>query len=182
LRLEKGPNGNRPRPVSVFTASARTACLPADADSSNATIASTSRRAASNGPNGVTMLACDVTDAASIEALASKVLAETSRIDLLVNNAGVGLLGAAEESSIEQVRALFDVNLPGVIRMTNAVLPSMRRRREGRIININSVLGLIPAPYNALCAATTHALEGYSESLDHETRAFNVRISLIEPA
>lgn len=146
------------------------------------TVFGTSRRAASSGPSGVTMLACDVTDAASIDALVSKVLAETGRIDLLVNNAGVGLLGAAEESSIEQARALFDVNLLGVMRMTNAVLPAMRRQRDGRIINISSVLGLIPAPYNALYAATKHALEGYSESLDHETRSFNVRISLIEPA
>jgi short-subunit dehydrogenase len=146
------------------------------------TVFGTSRRAMSDGPKGVTMLTCDVTDAASVNAMVSKVLTETARIDLLVNNAGVGLIGGAEESSIEQVKGLFDVNLLGVIRLTNAVLPSMRERCEGRIINISSVLGLIPAPYTAHYAATKHALEGYSESLDHETRAFNVRISLIEPA
>ncbi|HEX7946963.1 MAG TPA: SDR family NAD(P)-dependent oxidoreductase, partial [Phenylobacterium sp.] len=87
----------------------------------------------------------------------------------------------AEESSISQVQTLFDVNLFGVMRVTNAVLPSMRQRRGGRILNVSSVLGLIPAPYSAHYSATKHALEGYSESLDHEVRAFNIRVSLIEP-
>ena len=119
-------------------------------------------------------------DAASTVVEAS--MAAFGRIDLLVNNAGLGLFGGAEESSVAQVQALFDVNLFGVIRMTNAVLPSMRRRSEGRIINIGSVLGLIPAPYSAHYSAAKHALEGYSESLDHEVRAFNIRVSVIEPA
>jgi NAD(P)-dependent dehydrogenase (short-subunit alcohol dehydrogenase family) len=146
------------------------------------TVFGTSRRTASDGPNQVTMLTCDVTDDALVTSLISTVLSRTGRIDVLVNNAGIGLLGGAEESSIRQVQALFDVNLFGAMRMTNAVLPAMRKRGGGRIINIGSVLGLIPAPYLAHYSATKHALEGYSESLDHETRAFNVRISLIEPA
>ena len=100
----------------------------------------------------------------------------------MVNNAGVGLLGGAEESSLAQVQALFDVNLFGVMRMTNAVLPSMRARGGGRIINIGSILGLVPAPYSAHYSAAKHALEGYSESLDHEVRIFNIRVSVIEPA
>jgi NAD(P)-dependent dehydrogenase (short-subunit alcohol dehydrogenase family) len=146
------------------------------------TVFGTSRRNMGADATPISMLACDVTDDASVAALVSTVLARTGRIDVLVNNAGSGLLGGAEESSIGQVQALFDVNLFGVIRVTNAVLPSMRQRREGRILNISSILGLIPAPYSAHYAATKHALEGYSESLDHETRAFNVRVSLIEPA
>jgi short-subunit dehydrogenase len=73
------------------------------------------------------------------------------------------------------------VNLFGVLRMTNAVLPTMRRQRHGRIINVSSALGLVPAPYSAYYASSKHALEGYSESLDHEIRALNVRVSLIEP-
>jgi NAD(P)-dependent dehydrogenase (short-subunit alcohol dehydrogenase family) len=146
------------------------------------TLFGTSRRVTGNGPSQVSMLMCDVTDDEAVNALVSTVLAQTGRIDVLVNNAGVGLLGGAEESSISQVQALFDVNLFGVIRMTNAVLPSMRRQGGGRIINISSVLGLIPGPYSAHYAATKHALEGYSESLDHEIRAFNIRVSLIEPA
>jgi NAD(P)-dependent dehydrogenase (short-subunit alcohol dehydrogenase family) len=142
----------------------------------------TSRRAVAERSDGVTMLTCDVTDEASVAKLVDGVLAQAGRIDLLVNNAGVGLFGGAEESSVAQVQALFDVNLFGVIRMTNAVLPSMRRRGEGRIVNMGSVLGLIPAPYSAHYSAAKHALEGYSESLDHEVRVFNIRVSVIEPA
>jgi NAD(P)-dependent dehydrogenase (short-subunit alcohol dehydrogenase family) len=146
------------------------------------TVFGTSRRKISNGPDGVTMLMSDVIDGGSVDALVSTVLSQTGRIDLLVNNAGVALFGGAEESSIAQVQALFDVNLFGVIRMTNAVLPSMRARGEGRIVNIGSVLGFVPAPYSAHYSAVKHALEGYSESLDHEIRAFNIRVSVIEPA
>jgi NAD(P)-dependent dehydrogenase (short-subunit alcohol dehydrogenase family) len=146
------------------------------------TVFGTSRRIANSGPDGVTMMQCDVTDDEAVRSLVREVLSLTGRIDLLVNNAGVGLQGGAEESSIGQVQALFDVNLFGVVRVTNAVLPSMRQGGGGRIINISSVLGLIPAPYSAYYSATKHALEGYSESLDHEVRAFNVRVSLIEPA
>ena len=109
-------------------------------------------------------------------------LAKAGRIDLLVNNAGVGLMGGAEESSLEQAKSLFDVNLFGVMRTTKAVLPVMRRQRAGRIVNISSVMGLIPAPYMALYASSKHALEGYSESLDHEIRDAGVRVILVEPA
>ncbi|MER8441074.1 oxidoreductase [Mesorhizobium sp. M1312] len=142
----------------------------------------TSRRAVAARSDGVTMLTCDVTDDASVAKLVDDVLAETGRIDLLVNNAGVGLLGGAEESSTVQAQALFDVNVFGVLRVTNAVLPIMRRQGTGRIVNLSSVLGLIPAPYSALYASTKHAIEGYSESLDHELRHFGIRVVLVEPA
>jgi NAD(P)-dependent dehydrogenase (short-subunit alcohol dehydrogenase family) len=142
----------------------------------------TSRGAVAESYDGITMLTCDVTDEASVARMVDEVLAKAGRIDLLVNNAGIGMFGGAEESSAAQVQALFDVNLFGVIRVTNKVLPSMRKRGNGRIINISSILGVIPAPYSAHYSASKHALEGYSESLDHETRAFNVRVSLIEPA
>src|SRR5438067_2008507 len=142
----------------------------------------TSRRAVPEKSDGITMLTCDVTDDASVSKLVDEVLTETGRIDVLVNNAGIGLLGGAEESSTAQAQALFDVNVFGVIRMTNAVLPAMRRQRNGRIVNLSSVLGLIPAPYSALYASTKHALEGYSESLDHELRSFGIRVVLVEPA
>ena len=110
-----------------------------------------------------------------------QVLAHFGRIDLLVNNAGIGITGAAEESSVDQVKALFETNFHGVVRVTNAVLPLMRRQRSGRILNMGSGLGLIPAPFSAYYAATKHALEGYSESLDHEVRGFGVRVAVIEP-
>ena len=142
----------------------------------------TSRRAAGRRSDGVTMLTCDVTDDASVAKLVDEVLATAGRIDLLVNNAGIGLFGAAEESSIAQAQVLFDVNVFGVLRLTNAVLPAMRRQKSGRIINLSSVLGLIPAPYSALYASTKHAIEGYSESLDHELRSLGIRVVLIEPA
>ncbi len=142
----------------------------------------TSRRAVAESLDGITMLTCDVTDDESVAKLAERVLTEAGRIDLLVNNAGSGLFGAAEESSTVQAQALFDVNVFGVLRMTRAVLPAMRHQRTGRIINVSSVLGLIPAPYSALYASTKHAIEGYSESLDHELRTFGIRVVLVEPA
>ncbi|ATY32367.1 oxidoreductase [Sphingomonas psychrotolerans] len=145
------------------------------------TVFGTSRNPSGDNPSGVSILACDVTKEASVASLVSEVLARTGRIDVLVNNAGLGLFGGAEESSAAQVQRLFDVNLFGVIRMINAVLPSMRARGEGRIINLSSAVGFVPAPYSAHYAASKFALEGYSESLDHEVRAFNVRVSLIEP-
>jgi short-subunit dehydrogenase len=97
-----------------------------------------------------------------------------------LNSAATGVLAGAEESSVNQAQALFDVNLFGVIRTTNA--RSMRQQKAGRIVNISSVLGLIPAPFLALYSSTKHALEGYSESLDHEVRTFGIRICLLEPA
>ncbi|WP_232629032.1 oxidoreductase [Methylobacterium sp. Leaf118] len=131
--------------------------------------------------DGLRLIACDVTSEASVAAAVAQAHAELGRIDLLVNNAGFGILGAAEESSIDQVRALFDTNVLGVVRVTNAVLPIMRAQGSGRILNIGSGLGFIPAPFNAHYAATKHALEGYSESLDHEVRSFGVRVAVIEP-
>lgn len=142
----------------------------------------TSRRAVAEMSDGVTMLTCDVTDEASVAKLVDEVLARAGRIDLLVNNAGLGLLAGAEESSIAQAQALFDVNLFGVLRVTNAFLPAMRRQKSGRIINMSSALGLVPAPYSALYSSTKHAVEGYSESLDHELRPFGIRVVLVEPA
>jgi len=142
----------------------------------------TYRRAPATMSTDVECLICDVTRGQSVEVAVGEVLARTGRIDLLVNNAGVGLFAGAEESSLDQAKSLFDVNLFGMIRMTKAVLPAMRRQRRGRIVNISSIMGLIPAPYSALYASSKHAVEGYSESLDHEVRASGVRVVLVEPA
>jgi len=131
---------------------------------------------------GLQMIACDVTSDESVAAAVATAHIELGHIDLLINNAGFGVTGAAEESSIAQVRALFETNFHGVVRVTNAVLPIMRGQRKGRILNVGSGLGFIPAPYSAYYSATKHALEGYSESLDHEVREFGVRVSVIEPA
>src|SRR5215204_1796589 len=146
------------------------------------TVYGTSRKAAAGEKReGVVLLPLDVTDDGSVTAVVREVLERSGRIDVLVNNAGVGIAGAAEESSIEQARALFETNVFGSIRMTRAVLPHMREQGSGRIINVSSVLGLVPAPFMALYAATKHAIEGYSESLDHEVREHGVRVLLVEP-
>ncbi len=141
----------------------------------------TSRKPMPDTSDGIAMLICDVSNDESAQKAVDEVLSRAGRIDVLVNNAGIGLLGGAEESTAEQAKAMFDVNVFGVMRMTNAVLPVMRRQRKGRIVNMSSIFGLIPAPYNALYASTKHAIEGYSESLDHEVRTQGIRVVLVEP-
>jgi NAD(P)-dependent dehydrogenase (short-subunit alcohol dehydrogenase family) len=130
---------------------------------------------------GVELVQLDVADAASVSAAVATVVRRAGRIDILVNNAGSGVFGAAEESSDAQAQELFDTNFFGLVRLTREVLPHLRAQGSGRIINIGSVLGFLPAPYGALYAASKHAVEGYSESLDHETREFGVRVSVVEP-
>jgi NAD(P)-dependent dehydrogenase (short-subunit alcohol dehydrogenase family) len=142
----------------------------------------TSRRATPGEVRGgVRLIACDVTSDASVAEAVALAHAELGHIDLLINNAGYAVSGAAEESSVDQVSALFDTNFLGVVRVTNAVLPIMRAQGHGRILNIGSVLGLIPGPFGAYYAASKHAIEGYSESLDHEVRPFGIRVAVIEP-
>ena len=130
---------------------------------------------------GVELIALDVTDAASVTAAVTTVVQRAGRIDILVNNAGFGVIGAAEESSTAQAQELFDTNFFGLVRLTREVLPYLRAQGSGRIVNVGSVLGFLPAPYAALYAASKHAVEGYSESLDHETRDFGVRVTVVEP-
>jgi len=143
----------------------------------------TSRRGAQAGQRSFAMLPLDVTTDESVEAAVKELIRLEGRIDLLVNNAGFGVAPAgAEESSMEQAKAIFETNFFGLVRMTRAVVPHMRRQGSGRIINIGSVLGFLPMPYGALYAATKHAVEGYSESLDHELRTRGIRVSVIEPA
>ncbi|TLY48401.1 MAG: oxidoreductase [Gammaproteobacteria bacterium] len=143
----------------------------------------TSRRGTQPGQRNFQMLPLDVTSDESVEAAVRELIRREGRIDLLVNNAGFGVApGGAEESSIEQAKAIFETNFFGLIRVTRAVVPHMRRQSSGRIINIGSVLGFLPMPYGALYAATKHAVEGYSESLDHELRTRGIRVSVIEPA
>ncbi len=131
---------------------------------------------------GVELVRVDVRDDASVAAGVDAVLRKAGRIDVLVNNAGYNLVGAVEETSIEQAQALFDTNVFGVLRMMRAVLPSMRRERSGLIINVSSVLGFLPAPFMGLYASSKHAVEGLSESLDHEVRGLGIRVTLVEPS
>ncbi len=142
----------------------------------------TSRKGAQSSQRSYKMIALDVNSEESIEAALNEVVQIEGRIDLVVNNAGFGVAPAgAEESSIDQTKMIFDTNFFGIVRMTRAVVPYMRKQGEGRIINIGSILGLIPAPYMATYAATKHAVEGFSESLDHELRTRGIRVSVVEP-
>jgi short-subunit dehydrogenase len=143
----------------------------------------TSRKGAQSNQHAYKMIALDVTSEASIDAALKEVIQTEGRIDLVVNNAGFGVAaGGAEESSVEQAKSIFETNFFGVVRVIRAVVPYMRQQGQGRIINIGSILGLIPAPYMATYAASKHAIEGYSESLDHELRTRGIRVSVIEPA
>jgi len=123
----------------------------------------------------------DVTSASSVEQTVQGVFDRANVLHVLVNSAGYALIGGLEETSIEEAQQQFDTNFFGVLRMTKAVLPAMRRQRFGRIVNISSVLGFLPAPYMGIYAATKHALEGYTETLDHEVRHFGIRALLVEP-
>lgn len=143
----------------------------------------TSRKEAPAESRSFEMLSLDVTNDESVEAAVREVIQSAGRIDLLVNNAGFGVAAAgAEESSLDQAKAIFDTNFFGIVRMTRAVVPYMRQQGAGRIINIGSVLGFLPLPYMALYSATKHAVAGYSEALDHELRTMGIRVLLVEPS
>src|SRR5438132_7181825 len=131
---------------------------------------------------GVELVEMDVRDEASVRRAVAAILGQAKRIDVLVNNAGTALLGAVEETSVKEAAELFDTNVLGTLRVIKEVLPSMRAQHSGRIVNVSSVLGFLPAPYMGAYAASKHALEGLSESLDHEVRQFGVRAVLVEPS
>ncbi|HVK73871.1 MAG TPA: SDR family NAD(P)-dependent oxidoreductase [Kofleriaceae bacterium] len=145
-------------------------------------VVGTSRRAEATGPDGVEMVVLDVDRDDSVAACVAEVVARTGRIDVVVNNAGRALVGACEETSADEARALFETNLFGVMRVTSAVLPTMRARRHGAIVNVGSLSGFIGVPFHGVYAATKHALAGYSEALRYEVARFGIRVALIEPA
>lgn len=124
----------------------------------------------------------DVNDEESVKLGVKQVVEKHGHIDVLFNNAGFAMVGAAEESSIAQIKAMFDTNFFGAIRATNSVLPIMRKQKSGRIIHTSSIVGLIPAPFMTYYGASKSALESLSESLDHEVRSFGIRSILIEPS
>jgi short-subunit dehydrogenase len=127
------------------------------------------------------MLPLDVTNDESVKACISRVLTETGKIDVLVNNAGYDLYGAAEETSLEETLAQLETNFVGAVRMTKAVLPGMRERKHGKIVQLSSIGGMLALPNNSAYAASKFALEGYSEALRYEMRPFNVFVSLVQP-
>src|SRR5438132_10510606 len=135
-----------------------------------------------NPIRGVEIVRMEVTDDASVNEAVQSIVRKAGPIQQLVNNAGYAASGALEETSIDEARQQFETNFFGVLRVTNAVLPTMRQTGYGRIVNISSVVGFLPAPYMGIYTASKHALEGYTETLDHEVRQFGVRAILVEPA
>jgi NAD(P)-dependent dehydrogenase (short-subunit alcohol dehydrogenase family) len=136
---------------------------------------------ATSASPGLHLVQMDVTDAESVHDAVQLVLAQAGRIDALVNNAGYVLSGALEETSIAEAQEQFDTNFFGILRVIQAVLPTMRQQQAGRIVNISSVLGFLPAPYMGIYGASKFAVEGYTETLDHEVRHFGIRALLVEP-
>ena len=130
---------------------------------------------------GVTTLAADLTDDASLVAVVKQIIADTGRIDLLVNNAGYGSFGAVEDVPLDEARRQFEVNVFGLARLIQLVLPHMRAQHSGRIVNVSSVAGKIYEPLGAWYHATKFAVEGLSDSLRIELRPFGIDVVLIEP-
>ncbi|WP_242887050.1 oxidoreductase [Actinomadura litoris] len=127
-------------------------------------------------------LALDVTDTGQIAAAAKEAESAFGRIDVLVNNAGYGYLAAVEEGEDDEVRALFDTNVFGLVDMTRAVLPGMRARRSGHIVNISSLGGLAAFGATGYYHATKFAVEGLSESLAAEVAPLGIKVTIVEPA
>lgn len=130
---------------------------------------------------GVELVELDICNEDQVRRAVDHVLEQAGRIDILINNAGTSLVGPVEATSDAEAQALFDANLFGALRLIRAVLPAMRSQKSGLIVNVTSVLGFLPAPFMGLYSSTKHALEGLSESLDHEVRQFGVRVMMIEP-
>ncbi|MFB9841277.1 SDR family oxidoreductase [Mucilaginibacter ginsenosidivorans] len=123
----------------------------------------------------------DVTDVTSIQAAVESTLKRFGRIDVLVNNAGYGTLGALEAASAEVIRRQVDTNLIGLIQVTQGVLPVMRKQRSGTIINVSSVGGRLTFPFSTLYHATKFAVEGLTESLQYELNPLGIRLKIVEP-
>jgi len=128
-----------------------------------------------------TMVALDVRSDDSVRACVDQVMAKAGRLDVLINNAGYSITGAAEETSVDEAKAQLETNFFGAVRMVNAVLPGMRDAGAGKIINISSLAGNTAIPFSAFYSASKFAIEGYSESLWYEVRPFGISVSLVEP-
>ena len=138
-------------------------------------------RMATLGGQGCRIESADVTDDAALVALVEKIISETGRIDVLVNNAGYGSYGALEDVPIAEARRQFDVNVFALARLIQLVLPHMRAQRDGYIVNISSIGGKIWEPLGSWYHATKFAVEGLSDSLRAEVAGFGVKVIVIEP-
>ena len=129
----------------------------------------------------ITVHALDVNDDASVDACVGAVLERDGRVDVLVNNAGVGFIGAVESFPWDLARSTMETNFWGAIRTMRAVLPAMRAQGEGRIVNVTSVAALIPTSYNAFYSASKVALDRLTEALAWEVADFGIKVALVEP-
>lgn len=139
-------------------------------------------RTGGGGGEGIEMLKLDVDDDASVHGACNALLGRAGRLDVLVNNAGRAMVGACEETSASEARALFETNLFGVMRVVSSVLPQLRRQGSGTIVNLGSISGYLGTPFHGIYAASKHALAGYSEALAFELEPFGIRVRLVEPA
>ena len=130
---------------------------------------------------GIHTLRMDLTDSDSIRVGISEILDQSGGIDILVNNAGYGSYGAVEDVPMEEARRQFDVNLFGLAEITRAVLPGMRERRQGRIINVSSIAGRIHTPFAAWYHASKHAVEGFNSCLRTEVSPYGIDVVSIQP-
>jgi NAD(P)-dependent dehydrogenase (short-subunit alcohol dehydrogenase family) len=141
----------------------------------------TSRRPQARAEEPFPMISMDVTDEDSVREGVAMVLAQAGRLDAVVNNAGFGFGGAVEDTSIDEAQEMFDANFFGMLRVCRAVLPHLRERRAGTIVNISSLAGLIAQPFVGMYCATKFAMEAVSEALRMEVRPFGIHVVLIEP-
>lgn len=140
----------------------------------------TSRKPKGNGP-GFQLLKLDVQDVQSIEKAVASILEEEGRLDVLINNAGMGITGPIEETPTEEMRKVFETNFFGAIDVMKAVLPQMRKQKQGLIINITSIAGYMGLPFRGIYSASKGALEIVTESLSMETKKFNIRVTNVAP-
>jgi short-subunit dehydrogenase len=130
---------------------------------------------------GMEILHLDLTNDDSIVQAVDTILEKEGRIDVLINNAGYGSYGSVEEVSIDEAKRQFEVNMFGLARITQLVLPAMRKQKSGRIVNISSMGGKIYTPFGAWYHATKYALEGWSDCLRLELKQFGIDVSVVEP-
>ena len=127
------------------------------------------------------LIELDITSDESISTCMKTLLSKTDSVDALVNNAGIGVCGSAEETSVEHAYRQMETNFWGAVKLTRAILPVMRKQRHGKIITIGSLAGLVGVPYQSYYSASKHALEGFYKALRLELHHFNIDVSVIEP-
>lgn len=130
---------------------------------------------------GMGVVSLDLTNDESIVSAVNTILEKEGRIDVLINNAGYGSYGSVEEVSMEEAKRQFDVNIFGLARITQLIIPIMRKQKSGRIVNISSMGGKIYTPFGAWYHATKHALEGWSDCLRLELKDFGIDVVIVEP-